>query len=297
MPWLLAALLEPALHAVTNLIDSHFSNSVFRRPGTMIFFASFTNLCFVPLLFLIDPPQMLSLGQAAPFLILGLTGTAYLYPYYKALQSDDASVVVSLFSLGKVFVPLLAFFALGERLSPSQYLGFLVLVISGALLTLNGSPKGGWRPNASFWWMMLCALILAVEAVAYKFVFLSLGWGTGFAWGTAFSFLFALPLLLPKAVRQDIRAHWPAFRKSFPLFALEEFLTFAGSGASTFAISLASVTLVSAISASQPLFVLLFALLLSRFLPGAFREDLSLQALARKIPLFGAMVAGILLIA
>ena len=124
MYWLLFALLEPILHGLANVIDNHFTNNLFKRTTTLVFFASFTNLLFLPIILILDFPTLITISQIPFFIILGLTGIGYLYPYYKALQNDDTSVVVSLFSLGKVFVPLLAFLLVGEILNTTQYLGF-----------------------------------------------------------------------------------------------------------------------------------------------------------------------------
>jgi drug/metabolite transporter (DMT)-like permease len=294
MYWIIFALFEPFLHGLANVIDNYFTNNLFKKTTTLAFFASFTNILFLPVILLLDFPSLITPSQIPFFIILGLTGIGYLYPYYKALQNDDTSVVVSLFSLGKIFVPLLAFLFVGETLEPLQYLGFFVVILSAALLTLNGKHK--FRLNNSFFWMILCTLIISLEAVIYKYLFNIMSWGTGFTWATLFSFLFVLPLIFIKTTRNSIFSQFRTFKANFKLFAFEEFLTFSGSAASTFAISLTSVTLVSAISSFQPVVVLLYALTLGRFFPKVFKEDLTTKNLIKKIILFVIMVLGVIII-
>ncbi len=294
MYWLIFALLNPILHGFANIIDNHFTNNLFKKTTTLIFFASFTNLLFLPIILYLDFPSFITPSQIPFFILLGLTGIGFLYPYYKALQNDDTSIVVSLFSLGKIFVPLLAFFFVGEILNPIQYLGFFVIILSAASLTLNRHQK--FRPNPSFFWMILCTLIIALEAVIYKYVFTLMSWGTGFTWATLFSSLFALPLIFIAKTRGDIISQIKTFRANFRLFAFEEFLTFGGSAASTFAISLTSVTIVSAISSFQPVVVLLYALIFGRFFPQVFKEDIATKSLIKKIILFVVMVLGVIII-
>ncbi len=294
MYWLIFALLEPIFHGLANVIDNHFTNNLFKKTTTLIFFASFTNLLFLPIIFLLDFPSLITFAQIPFFTILGLTGIGYLYPYYKALKNDDTSVVVSLFSLGKIFVPLLAFLLVGEILEPTQYLGFFVIILSATLLTLNG--KQNFRPNPSFFWMILCTFIIAFEVVIYKYIFTLMSWGTGFTWATLFSFLFALPLFFITKTRTDIFSQISTFKANFRLFAFEEFLTFGGSAASTFAISLTSVTLVSAISSFQPVVVLIYALVLGRFFPKVFKEDVTAKSILKKTILFILMVLGVIII-
>src|SRR3989344_948631 len=294
MYWIIFALLEPFFHGFANVIDNHFTNNLFKKTTTLVFFASFTNILFLPIIFLLDFPSFITPSQIPFFIILGLTGIGYLYPYYKALQNDDTSIVVSLFSLGKIFVPLLAFLLVGEILAISQYIGFFVVILSATLLTLNGKQK--FRLNNSFFWMILCTLIISFEVVIYKYIFNIMSWGTGFTWATLFSFMFALPLIFIKKTRNGIFSQVKTFKNNFKLFAFEEFLTFSGSAASTFAISLTSVTLVSAVTSFQPIVVLLYALTLGRFFPKFFKEDITTKNLIKKIILFVIMVLGIIII-
>lgn len=292
MYWLIFALLEPFLHGFANVIDNHFTNNLFKRTTTLVFFATFTNLLFLPIILLLDFPNLITLKQVPFFLILGLTDIGYMYPYYKALQNDDTSVVVSLFSLGKIFVPLFAFLLLGEVLTTTQYLGFFIIILCATLLTLNGK----FRLNASFYWMILCTIIIAFEIVLYKYVFMTISWGTAFTWATLFSFFFALLFIFITKTRGDIISQIKTFKDNFSLFAFEEFLTFSGSAASTFAISLTSVTLVSAISSFQPIIVLLYALILGHFFPRIFKEDTTMKSIVKKIFLFIVMVLGVIII-
>lgn len=294
MSWIIFAILEPIFHGLANIIDNHFTNNLFAKITTLVFFASFTNLLFLPIILVLDFPAFITLSQLPFFIILGLTGIGYLYPYYKSLQNDDTSVVVSLFSLGKIFVPLLAFLIVGEVLSSTQYIGFFIIILSATLLTLNTQQK--FRPNASFFWMILCTIILSLEVVIYKYIFTLMSWGTGFVWATIFSFLFALPLFFITKTRTDIISQIKTFKSNFRLFAFEEFLTFSGSAASTFAISLTSVTLVSAISSFQPVIVLLYALILGPFFPTVFKENITPKSIIKKVILFIMMVFGVILV-
>lgn len=294
MYWIIFALLEPFLHGLANVIDNHFTNNLFKKTTTLVFFASFTNVLFLPIIFILDFPSLITPSQIPFFIILGVTGIGYLYPYYKALQNDDTSVVVSLFSLGKIFVPLFAFFLVGEILDPLQYLGFFVVILGATLLTLNGKQK--FSLNNSFFWMILCTFIIAFEVVIYKYIFNLMSWGTGFTWATLFSFLFALPLIFIAKTRKNIFSQIKTFKANFKLFALEEFLTFGGSAASTFAISLTSVTFVSAISSFQPVVALLYALVLGRFFPKVFKEDVTIISIIKKLILFVVMVLGVIII-
>ncbi|HLC59398.1 MAG TPA: hypothetical protein VJH34_02650, partial [archaeon] len=103
MLWLLIALLNPLLHGWSNIIDNVLVNRIFKNPLNLVVFSSVMNLAFLPLLFLFHIPVLPTASTLPIFILLGLLDIAYVWPYYKALQHDDTSVVSGLFSLGKVF--------------------------------------------------------------------------------------------------------------------------------------------------------------------------------------------------
>ena len=291
MLWLLVAVIEPLMHALANVFDNYFINNLFKKPGTLVFFSSLMNLVFLPLLFLFHLPTVPAWSEMPLLMLLGLISVAYVYPYYRALQSDDTSVVTSLFSIGSIFVPILSFFIIGEVLRVSQYIGFLLIITASSLLTLN--LKTRVVSSKALFYMSIVSLILAVEAVTYKYVLTSIDWVTALTWSTMFSFLFAMPLYFFN--KENIHAKAPAFRKSLKLFALEELATFVGVAAAVYATALAPVTLVRGVASLQPVFVLGYAVLFSKAFPKAFKEKIDGESLKKKILLFALIIIGSLL--
>ena len=139
----LIAFLSPFFYALSVLIESFLSLGIFKKPATMCFYASLTNALFVPLMFYFGTPTWPEMRFWIVYILLAMIDIAYLYPYYIALKNTDTSVVSSLFSIGKVFVPLLSFCVLGDVLSPVQYLGFFIVIF--AIFT-----------NILFWFWSVC---------------------------------------------------------------------------------------------------------------------------------------------
>ena len=100
------------------------------------------------------------------YLLIAFAGIVSYYPYYLSLEAEETSIVVSLFSLGRVFLALFAYFLLGELLSVWQYLGMFVIVIAGAISTYDGGPHKVLKK--SFWYMMGCSMLWALQMVMYK---------------------------------------------------------------------------------------------------------------------------------
>src|SRR5690242_98313 len=112
-----ASLTSAALHAGANVLDSYLSNKWSQRLSDVVALGAGMNLLFLPLCAVIDPPRWVDGRAAAVIVLISLINVFYHFPYYWSLQESDASVVSSLFSLGKSFTPLLAFVLLDERLA------------------------------------------------------------------------------------------------------------------------------------------------------------------------------------
>ncbi len=293
MWWLIAVLIGSACYAFSNVIDNYFSNKLFRDIPSLVFYASLFNILFIPLIFFKEIPSFPALVELPYFIILGFTGVAYLFPYYKALQHDDTSIVVSLFSFGKIFVPFLAFFLVHERLSVFQYLGFIIIIISSALLTLNNPQK--LQFNASLYYMFIVSILIAIEGVIYKHLFASLSWATGLVWSLVFTFMFSLFLFLVPKNRRNIISQAHHFKQNFHYFLIEELATFGGTAFKTLAITTASLTLVEGVMSFLPFFVLAYALLFSTLFPHIFKEKIKARDLIKKGLLFILMIIGVIL--
>lgn len=294
MIWILIALSAPLLYSLANIFDNYLSNKVFSNVGTLIFFSSCFNIVFLPLALFIEVPGLPPLHLLPYILLISIIEVFYLYPYYKALRHDDTSIITSLFALGKIFVPIFAYFIVGETLAPIQYVGFIIIVVSSALLSLKRAT--GIRVNVSFYYMLACSAMLALETVLYKYIFTETTWSTGFVWPVIFTVPIGSVLLLSPKIRRDIVAKFGNFKKALPIFGIEELLTFGAATASTYAISLVPVTLEKSIEAFQPMFALALALILGRFYPTLVKEQVDRGSIIKKAILFSVMIVGVVLV-
>ena len=295
MLWILIALIAPLTQGLANVLDSYFINNPFKNPTTLIFFSASLSLIFLPLIFLIQIPSIPPIGMLLPLMLTGFLNVAYAYPYYKALQRTDVSSVSALFSLGKILVPILAFLIVGEILSISQYAGFLIIVVGAFLLSIDFGHR--LKVGKALPLMALASFATSLESVVYKFVLNSISWSTALSWSTVFSLIFISVIVLVSRQWRPIFQSFSRFRSKLPLLAGEELLTFTGSAAVVLAISLAPVTLVKGITALQPIFVLVIAVILKKqYKHFSFKEEVHRRALLKKVILFIAIIIGSILI-
>lgn len=294
--WLLYALLAPAFYAIAEVFDNFLVNKEFKHPMTLVFYSYLFNLIFIPALFIVSPPSLPPLHTLPIFFVLGLVGVGYLYPYYRGLKSDDTSVVISFFAIGRIFVPVLAFLIVGEVLDIQQYVGIGCIIISVVALGLHQGRKH-FRFSKAIWYIGSAAFLLAFEAVFLKLLFENgVSVSTAVGGESIVGFLLAMFLPLSGKIRTDLRATFSLFIKISPLFFLEEVFTFFGQVTESSAISLTSLSVVKGITMTSPFFLIIYAWMGRGFFPNIFKEDLHRKKVIRKVFLFVVLVIGIILV-
>lgn len=296
MSWIFFVLISAALYGWSSVLDNYLSDKLFRKTVVLVFSSFVFTLPLLPIVALIEKPELPPMSLLPFFLIIGLCEVLYLYPYYKALQNEDTAVVGSLFSLGKIFVPILAFLFIGETVGPLQYTGFFLVVGSSGLLSLRNSQTG-IKLNKAFFYMLAVSIIIAIEAVTYKYLLGSINWSTGYIGAALTSVILAMPMLLVSSWRNSIIDYIKISPGNFRWLFLEEAITVTAAAISVYAFSLAPATLVSGMFSIHPFIVLTYALLFSRFFPQLFKEKIDLRSILKKSVLFAITIIGIILIA
>ncbi len=295
--WLLFAFLAPMFYGVANVFDNFLTNKSFKNPATLSFYASLFSIVFVPLLLFFYKLSFPPISLLPIFLLLGIVNVAYLYPYYKGLQSDDTSTAVSFFSLGRIFIPIWAFFIVGEKLTTGEYIGVALIVIGTILLSMKGKLSDIKLSKALFY-ILLAAFIISFEAVLMKYLFNhGVSVGVGVAGEIIASSLCALLFLLNKKTRIDIKMSFSTFRNTIPIFLAEEGATFLAFFTGSYALGIAPVSLVKSITIFSPFFVLIYAKLLGKRFPGFFNEQKGIGITLKKVILFSMTALGVILVA
>ncbi len=294
--WLLYAFIAPAAYGVAEVLDNFLANRIFKHPLTLAFFSAVFNLVVVAVLFIVSPPILPPLATLPIFLSLGFINFAYLYPYYRGLQSDDTSVVAALFGLGRIFIPILAFFIVDEVLTIPQYIGVMFILFASIAVSLK-KEHAKLLFSKSFWYIGLAAFLLSFEGVLLKYLFnQGVQYSAAVGGEILMATLFTLPLLGFKKVREDISLRWRLFLREVPVFTVEEGLTFVAFASEAYAIDMAKVTLVKAIGMFIPFFVLFYGKMLKTKFPLIFKEHTENEVIIKKVLTFSLMIVGLILL-
>ena len=226
-------------------------------------------------------------------LFLGALTAVPFWLYSESLRREEVSRVAALWQTIPLFVLILAFLFLGERLPQLFYLSFVFLLFGSLLVSAKGL-KNLLKPDKTFWMMLLASFTWASQLVALKFLYTNEGFLEIFVLMCAGRLLaaFAFPLLLRSA--NDFSKELLAADKG--LLALFFLANGAGVFLYHYAVSLGSVTIVEAISGFQAFFTLLFAVSMSWLAPSVIREKTGAGAVALKLFAITLMFIGLVLI-
>ncbi|OIO45776.1 MAG: hypothetical protein AUJ28_03690 [Parcubacteria group bacterium CG1_02_37_51] len=288
--WLLVSSVAYLFNAISMAVNKSLLNKSIPNPAVYTFFITILGL----LAFVLAPFGLYWIGTN--FLLIsivaGLCYTFALLTLFKALMYDEVSRVTPMVgSWQPIFVFLLAFVLIGERLALNQIFGFVLILIGGYLITKHWE-KVRQNNYKLISLAILSSLLFALSFVISKYLFDQVGFISGFVWTRIGSFIGALILLLWAENRK-------AIFKNVGSSGQQTTLLFIGGQLAgglyfillNWAISIGSVTLINAMQGMQYVFLFFIVLLLSKKHPEWLKENTSKKILLQKI--FSIVLIGI----
>lgn len=289
MHWFLIALINPVVHAFVNHFDK-FLLSKYMKGGTvgaLILFSSLFAVFALPAVYFIQPDVVgsLSFNQIFILMVNGAFLTLAIICYLYAMDLDEASYVAPFFQLIPVFGFIVGYFVLGEVLAGNQFLGGGLIVLGSLFLSLQVS-EGKLRIKRNLVLFMLASsFFYAVNAVIFKSIAVDGGFLTSVFWDMAGKFLFGVGLFtFVRSYREQFLYLIKESGKAVVgLNVFNEVLGLIGEFALVFAVLFAPVALVQSVGGLQPMFVLIFGIIITIFFPSFGKESFERKSLAQKI--------------
>ncbi len=293
--WLFFALIATASLATTAILDKFILNS-YTKDATAYLIA------------------LIVVQQLFAFLVLITLGFEFVYPssviaalagafqivmwvsYLKALAVEEVSRVTPLVFIYPLFVFAASALLLGETLSPGNYVGGLLLVISAFFVSYKPGKIKNLAFSPAVKYMFFFWVFVALYAVTAKYLLAFMDEWHLYFWTSIGNLVFGIPLLRNRVVWTETKS---LFRKGRALGAvlLEEVFDFLGRIGFLFAYALGSVALAASVNALQPLMVLIYVIFLSLFMPWILKEEMKRETVAFKFAAVILVAIGIYLIA
>jgi uncharacterized membrane protein len=270
--WFYFAILSLILISIVNIVDKILVSNYSISPLAFVMILGATSFMpFVTLPFF--KLTALSLYVIIPTILVGFIRIYYTLPYFTALTIEEVTRVVPVLQLTPIFVLGLSSIVLNESLKAHSYMAFILLVLGGTLFSIN--PRKGLRLSVAFYLMIVSSFLFAVS-IALKFLYSFNDFYTVFIWVQVGSFLAFFQLFTLKRFRNYLTQTYKTNNKrTGAVIVVEQTVAYISLACSNYAIFLGPVALISALGSLQPLFVLLFATILSLQFPRVLDENMS----------------------
>jgi uncharacterized membrane protein len=298
--WIFFAFSGPIFWAMSTHIDKYLVDRYFKDSDTAVLmvFTALIGLLMLPFILWYVPGTLsLPLLNILVMIVSGILYMGAMLFYLRAIQSEEASVVAPLFQTSTLFTFALGYLVLGETLNLTNAGGAVLIIIGALVLSLDKSFHLRRFKVRLLVLMLICTFILALSSVIFKFFAVESDfWSTTF-WTYVGEALFGFGILVvPGYFKQFVLLFRKNTAPMLGVNAANELINLGGGLGIRFASLLAPVVLVSAIASTTTLFVFIFGVLLTIFLPRLGREDLSRTNLFQKGIAAVLVAIGVLLI-
>lgn len=297
MDWIYIALLSAAVFGTVNILDSHLLSKRMPSLRTFLLPVAISHLTYGLILINFFPlPQGTGTGIIIAAIASGTIRTASVSIMLYTLTRQEVSRVVPVVYTYPIFVAIMAVPLLGESLFILEWLAIFVVVAGAVMISTRQSMN---RPTAwlskSFFLLFGASLLMAVADITSKFVlgYISF-WNLFWINAICMSAIFLVASLRSHVLKQIINMRQR--NTALAIMGLNELLAPVAILLSLWAIELGPVSLVSTITSSRPIFVVIFALILSRIAPSFLDFPPGRGLLALRIVATAMIISGITII-
>jgi len=266
--WVTMAILSTVVLGAVNIIDSHLISK--RMPSLQAFLlaAGIGSLVY-GLIFLRFFPLQTGVGTWPLVLsvVSAIARTVSVLIVFYTLRIEEVSRVIPMASTYPIFVAIIAIPLLGETLGFLEWIAIIIVAAGGVIVSIKQSPGGSttWMGKA-FFLLIASSLLMAGANVASKYALTYISFlNMYFITVLCMAGIFMLVSFRPRVFKELLSMRQR--NSAIALLLLDESLVVIGIVAMFWAMETGPVSLVSAIASSRPIFVLIYALILSRTLP------------------------------
>lgn len=299
MAWLLLAVFVRFLWACTNMIDQHVSR--YLGADAVLSVVLLQNMMALPsaliMMMIVGVPAYPGLDSLLWISMGAAVSLLAVIPYLCVLQIDEARNISPLFEFTPILVMLMAWAILGEVMAAHQMVGALIVIICGFLFMWDFNHNRIKQKTLAL--MLVASFFYALAQLALRHVSQDMN-----PWDVAIFFsagYFTGGIVLSLIRPQTARALWQGIKKGKGTLlgwaSLEEMFSRVAFVCLVYAFALAPTAgHVAALSAMQPVFVMMLAVIMGGFSHHHFPKVKWDKDVQVKTALLIVMMGGILLL-
>lgn len=298
MDWLIFSLIARAFWAGDNIVDKLLIGRYIKNPYVLTLLGGIAPFIISIFIFLSYKLQWIGLIPTTVILLAGIIQIVAVFAFYKALAKEEVSRVIPLFQLTPVFVLILSAIFLKENLTINQYIGFILILLGGFFISLK-RIEGLFKLREALWWMILSSVIYGVQVIMIKSLYVNYSYlDLTFYHGVGiFIPTFALLTFSSKSRDSFTREFSNLNIRGWFIVGLAAILIAGAYLSGLWAFRTGSATLISVLRGFQSIFVFIFSLVFSIWLPKILKEELASGVLLTKVIAISLMLVGLFFIA
>jgi len=297
MNWVIFALLSRALWAADNIVDKLLIEKHLKNPIVLTLISGISALLLSIIIIMFNGLGWIGFQPVVLVISAGTIQILAVFAFYQAISKEEVSRVIPLFQFTPPLVLILSYLFLGEILTSAYYLAFVLILLGGFLISLK-KVEGVFRLRSAFWWMVLSCLIYAIQIVILKSLYVAYPfWDLTIYLGIGEFLPVPILLLLITNFRNLFTKSLSDLKPvGWVLVILTMFFATTASLSGFWALTSGSASLISVLRGFQSLFVLIYAVIFSIWLPKILKEELSKSVLGIKAMGIFIMMIGLYLI-
>lgn len=297
MVWIITALAASIISSIGNIIDSHLLSKKMPSLTSFLIPMGFTQLIAAIILLAVFPfPNNAGASHILVTIGAAIVNSCSFIIILNNLRKNEVSRVIPVASVGPIFVALLSIPILSETLGYWQWLAVILTVAGAVLISLQRNRGDGkTKLQKSFFLLLLAALMSATASIGFKYGLKTMSFWN--VYGISGSCVGSVVLLysLRKANLLELKNLSQRTQK-LGLVVGDQCIGIISAVVAFKAMGMGPVSLVNALLNTRPVFVFIFSLALSRFLPNIINEPINKSTALLKFLSIILMTVGIVII-
>jgi len=233
--------------------------------------------------------------------ISGITFIIALIFLFTALQKKESSRIFPLAGgMQPIIILFLALLILSEKFTATSIVAFAFIVMGSFVISFSAGKEKIGRPAIYF--VVLASIFFGLSFVLEKLVYLNHPFISGFVWNRIGNFIMGVMLFMHAPTRKEIlkivskKPKISTKNSTLKAFFLGQTAGSIGAFLQRYAISMGSVTIVSALQGMHYVFLLILTSILSLKFPKILKEKVTKKIFIQKIIAIALISLGVLIL-
>lgn len=289
------------LWGITNHIDKFMINGIDESGSsikTLLVFSTLVAGIIISPIWLIISKFSIGISNISLLCVL-LSSFVYIlatYFYFKALEKNDASIVVVMFQLIPVFSYILALIFFEENLALQQIIGSILIILSAVLISFDFEEKN----NKSKW---LALILMTLSSLLYATYFFLFDIGIRNSSYNSCAFWLQIGFLIQGIILICFKNYRSTFikaiknngQKYFYLNITNEVINLIANLLVNYANVTIPLALANVLNGFQGAFVFILGVIGVKLLPKYFKENISKKIVVQKISCIIISIVGLII--